>query len=67
MLWVCAYVCAMLVLMQGSVLVREKQLQQVKVREDGTPVMREKQAIVVHHTDIIRDTPFWTDRPGLLE
>jgi hypothetical protein len=76
---------------QGSVVVREVQSVAAKLREDGTPVMRERrvrpgpavqglaldftaaaccmhmQVPTVLHCDLIKDEPFWTSRPKLLQ
>lgn len=46
--------------------IREKQQVEVKKKEDGTPVMRERVIPVVLHCDIIRDEPFWVEHPGIL-
>lgn len=48
-------------------LIRRKQQEVAKHREDGTPVYRERSAPVVLHCDIIKDQPFWADNPQILE
>ncbi|GLC49307.1 hypothetical protein PLESTB_000205100 [Pleodorina starrii] len=50
---------------KGSVVVRQKALVEVKRREDGSPVMRERALPTVLHVDIIRDE-FWKANPHLL-
>ncbi|GFR47391.1 hypothetical protein Agub_g9107 [Astrephomene gubernaculifera] len=50
---------------KGSVVIRQKALLEVKRREDGSPVLRERSVPTVMHADIIRDD-FWEAHPQLL-
>ncbi|KAG2497128.1 hypothetical protein HYH03_004719 [Edaphochlamys debaryana] len=50
---------------KGSVVVRQKAMVEVKQREDGSPVLRERALPAILHCDIIGDG-FWQERPHLL-
>ncbi|GIL64566.1 hypothetical protein Vafri_18462 [Volvox africanus] len=50
---------------KGSVIIRQRALVEVKRRDDGSPVMRERSVPTVLHVDIIRDE-FWESNPQLL-
>lgn len=50
---------------QGSLVVRRRVAVEVKRRDDGSPVVRERTLPVVLWTDIIRDD-FWNENPELL-
>lgn len=42
-------------------------MQVAKVKEDGSSVLRERRVPTVLHCDIIKQDPFWSSRPQLLE
>ncbi|PNH04219.1 putative tRNA(His) guanylyltransferase [Tetrabaena socialis] len=50
---------------KGSVVLRTRALVEVKRREDGQPVLRERSVPTVLHVDLIRDE-FWAEHPELL-
>ncbi|KAK3234087.1 hypothetical protein CYMTET_55653 [Cymbomonas tetramitiformis] len=50
---------------KGSIVLRKREMQEVKQKADGTPVMRERSKLVVIHDDMIRDS-FWQEHPHLL-
>ena len=51
--------------MQGTVIIRQKQMQVVKHQADGTPVERLVMAPLVLHDDIISET-FWEQHVDIL-
>lgn len=57
--------CAALVLLQGSVLIKQPVRVVAKYKEDGTPVERSKVQGVVLHCDIIGDA-FWQENAQVL-